>query len=332
LGNPEHRSIGEFVLESGQDVVQNFSEDDTGIRDATFFDEVGMICVPVRNGQRTFGVLDVRATSTVAFSQHDLAVVRLFANSIAANLSAIEQNISFSKGFLDLAHQVENPLTVALRRVSDLVEHGLPTDSKYELQRTRGLIRKAYSIARNAEQFGLLASGQSPAIHDIRMRSFEQIDRALREYVDDYRFTSRPAKNLIYRYESNELRGAMGEGRASVSMAVLDQALACLLDNAEKYSRSDSLISIRCRRLNAALSISVVSEGLRVEEGEEDLLVQREYRGKSASKATESGYGLGLWIVDRLMAAHNGAQFVVSPTDSRGLTRFELRFEMWGMT
>lgn len=324
----QHQSIGRHVIETGQAIAVDHSQDPPTKRDATFDDETHLVCAPIRSRNTIVGVLDVRSVQIPPFSQHDLAVARTVAAMMGQHLAAVEHQREFSHGFSDLAHQVENPLSKALRRVENLVERGTPANPSLEFRRVRGLLRKSSAVARNAEIFGLLASGGEISIDDALPHRFEEVDRLVREYRDDYQLASETDKKLIFRFDSTELEAAMGGSRAVVSFPVLNQALGCLLDNAEKYSRSDSLIAIRARRVGSRLVLTVSSEGLLLSPAEARLVTRRGYRGAMAEAVTSEGYGLGLWIVDRLMSAHPGAELEIHPTNARGITTVDLHFSL----
>jgi signal transduction histidine kinase len=330
LAGPQ-QSIGRYVVERSETRAEDHTRRSDIERDPTFWDEKHLICAPIRCGDHVAGVIDVRSVQDHPFSQHDLAVTETVAALLGQHLRSIEHQQNFSHGFSDLAHQIENPLSKALRRIENLTLHGAPANANLEYRRIRGLLRKSSSVARNAEVFGQLASGEQIQVDDVLPHRLEEVDRILREYRDDYQLASDDNKHLAYRYDGKELRRALGERRLSVSMTVLNQALGCLLDNAEKYSRSDSLIAIRVAADSGSVCIAVTSEGLRIEADEALRLVERGYRGRAAEATTPEGYGLGLWIVDRLLSAHPGAQLAIRPTNSHELNRFELRFAIVGV-
>jgi signal transduction histidine kinase len=85
----------------------------------------------------------------------------------------------------------------------------------------------------------------------------------------------------------------------------LEQVLRNLITNAEKYSVSESPMTIRARANGGEAIVSVLDRGTGVAEGEEDTIFERFYRSKSSSRGTR-GLGLGLTVCKRLIEAQGG--------------------------
>jgi signal transduction histidine kinase len=112
--------------------------------------------------------------------------------------------------------------------------------------------------------------------------------------------------------------------------AALTRCLQNLLSNAVKYGRSNYSAQIELEGRFVALpgspgkvELSVIDHGLGVPEGDVNHLFEAFYRGSNASTNTP-GNGLGLHLVQRIMAAQNGT--VTYARTDQGGARFTLTF------
>ncbi len=86
----------------------------------------------------------------------------------------------------------------------------------------------------------------------------------------------------------------------------LEQALLNLLHNAVKYSGDSRKIELRLRRREDFAAIEVEDHGIGIGPGEIKRVCEKYYRGDAAVNSRISGAGLGLSIVNHIVAAHNG--------------------------
>ena len=83
------------------------------------------------------------------------------------------------------------------------------------------------------------------------------------------------------------------------------RAFANLVDNALKYTPKDGAVHIEFALLPDAVVTRVIDNGIGIPEDEQSLVWQRLFRGKQA-RESEKGLGLGLNIVQVIVAAHGG--------------------------
>lgn len=96
----------------------------------------------------------------------------------------------------------------------------------------------------------------------------------------------------------------------------LIELFTILLDNAIKYSKKNSSITITARKENNKALITVRDEGVGISEKDIPHVFDRFYRAeKSRSKGNVSGYGLGLSIAKKIVQMHNGTISVESEKD-----------------
>jgi signal transduction histidine kinase len=100
----------------------------------------------------------------------------------------------------------------------------------------------------------------------------------------------------------------------------ISQALLNLLDNAVKYSGPSKHIGVRIAVHDGQVAVEVEDHGVGIASSEQDRVFDRFYRVQNGSG--RGGYGLGLFLVRRIMEAHGGRAEVDSEP-GRG-SRFRL--------
>ena len=102
-----------------------------------------------------------------------------------------------------------------------------------------------------------------------------------------------------------EIRLEMAEGeQAPHDRQWLGEAVYNLLDNSVKYSEEYGQILMTVVRNEMFTEIRVCDWGRGIEEGEENLVFGRFYRGKNVSG--EKGFGLGLYLAREIVHQHGG--------------------------
>ena len=86
--------------------------------------------------------------------------------------------------------------------------------------------------------------------------------------------------------------------------ALLQQAIANLLDNAMKFSPEGSTVRLAATRLPGRITIEVVDEGPGIPEADRGRATERFFRGETARNTP--GSGLGLALVQAVMQLHGG--------------------------
>ncbi len=92
----------------------------------------------------------------------------------------------------------------------------------------------------------------------------------------------------------------------------LGQVLINLVDNSIRYTPSGGTITVRTRRLDDAVELSVVDTGSGISSDHLSRIFERFYRAEPSRSREEGGTGLGLSIVKHLVEAHGGSVGVES--------------------
>jgi len=99
---------------------------------------------------------------------------------------------------------------------------------------------------------------------------------------------------------------------------LLDLALTQLLDNAVKYSRLGSAITVEIGDEKGFVAIIVKNEGNSIAPGERDRIFERFYRGARVRNLV-SGSGLGLHVTRKIAAAHGGSLNLINDDRDEGV-------------
>ena len=93
---------------------------------------------------------------------------------------------------------------------------------------------------------------------------------------------------------------------------LMEYAVYNLLNNAVKYSPAGAAVQVFSRLENGRYRLSVQDEGIGMDEKELANIFKKFYRTKKAEASGEAGTGIGLSIVDQIVAHHGGCVEVTS--------------------
>src|SRR5260370_22269594 len=114
-------------------------------------------------------------------------------------------------------------------------------------------------------------------------------------------------------------------------MDLIVNVLQQLLENAAKYSPSESPIHISVENTGAEIVISVADRGAGIDELEQALIFDKFFRGKD-NRYSVQGTGMGLAIAKAVVEAHGGAIRVTSQLGQGSVCSFALRLKSVNVT
>jgi two-component system sensor histidine kinase KdpD len=217
---------------------------------------------------------------------------------------AAHQSEGLRAAVLDaLAHAFKTPLTVIRAASSGLLE----TDELGQRQREMATMIDEQSTHLNELATRLLQTARLES-KEIEMKKENVVISALIDSVlqeqQDY-FTG-------HRVEVDVADASMAtHGDPGLIATIISQ----FVDNATKYSKPGTPISIEAKQSNAVILISVHNEGSPIPIEDRDRIFERFYRGSASGKQI-AGSGLGLSIAKRAADAHNGHVWVTSAEEA----------------
>lgn len=196
-----------------------------------------------------------------------------------------------------VSHEFRTPLA-SIRQFSELLADGRVPSEERRLEYYEGLRRESERLHRLVEDlldFGRMEAGA-------REYRFELLEPGtlVRSVVEEF---AQAVGERGYRVETT-VKDELPRVRAD--QEALGRALWNLLDNAVKYSPHCKTISVDAAWEDSRVAIHVRDQGLGIAPQEQSQIFKKFVRADSAQAAGAKGTGLGLAMVQHIVAAHGG--------------------------
>ncbi len=206
----------------------------------------------------------------------------------------------------DLHHELRGPLRQALARLEPLVAKDR---HRADLLAVRGLCRKAYRVIISAQLYANLSEGV--AIRpDLHVLPSYQLPKICIEAAADAKLLR---KDVNFTVDSDSF-DQMKTFRLIADSDLIDQTIRNVIDNAAKYSFSNTTTRICAGMTSKYIYISISNTGLAVNPEDIPVMLKRGWRG-NAAKSITAGTGTGLWITEEILRAHGG-RLEITPTQN----------------
>jgi len=202
-----------------------------------------------------------------------------------------------------VSHEFRTPLA-SLRQLSELLTDGRVPSEKRREEYYEGLRRESerlYRLVESLLDFGRMEAGA-------REYRFELLETEsfFRGVVEEF---AQEARELGYRVEIAQ-QGHLP--RVQADQEALARAVWNLLDNAVKYSPQCKTVWAEAACENSQVAIRVRDKGLGIAPREQKQIFKKFVRAASAEASGTKGTGLGLTMVQHIVAAHGGQVYVNS--------------------
>ena len=221
---------------------------------------------------------------------------------------ARQKLIEVEKGHIlvyqDLAHQLRGPATHAYARIETILDRKQPPDTK-QLVKIKGILGKAKRVTASIGLLAEVGRGSRLQKRMIWRLEKEAFIKFLIEAASDNEVMvdDRGVRFNVER-ESFEILDQLS---ISGNMALLQQCVNNVLDNAGKYSSKGTHVTIsggRSKKGDFALTVRNVGIGFKP--GDSARALERGWRGQKAGWVTGEGSGIGLWLSNLIMRSHGG--------------------------
>lgn len=246
------------------------------------------------------GQLDVRVEPS---GGGELAELAIALNRLAATLQQAE-NLR-QEATADLAHELRTPLSGIIGRI-EAAQDGVMADATANLE---AMHAEALRLRSLIDDLGALGEAQRPGL----LIEHAPVDLAelVRERVE-------------LRRRAFEARGVAVafEGRAAVvagDPVRLGQIVDNLLSNAARYTDRGGSTHVRVGTRNGEAVLEIQDTGVGIAPDELPHVFERFWRSEKSRSRDRGGAGIGLAIVQALVAAHDG-HIEVASSPSRGST------------
>jgi len=287
-------------------------------RDEPLIDrKLGFAIVPVRLGGQALGNLGL--TGPLPSEEILNAVAYLVAIGIerartleeAGRAEAARQSEVLKSALLDaLAHDFKTPLTSIKAAVTSLLGQSRPDEERElmtiineETDRLNRMVAEVLEMVR-------IEAGK---LH------LEKRPQDVSEIIAATLTELKPA--LLGRAVEVRLQDALPA--ADVDFEFVQQVLRQLLDNALKYSPSDSPLTISARSGEGRIVVSVADRGSGIDEEEQLRIFDKFFRAR-AHRFRVPGTGMGLAIAKGIVEAHGGRIWVTSEPGQGSVFSFSL--------
>lgn len=266
--------------------------------------DIGHILDALRDG--TFNPSDEKCKKIASAEfNSNFAGIETLIDSLYSSISVIKENAENDKRetkdvVTDISHQLKTPLA-AIKSTYELIQQDtLTSDERKEFENLMGFqIRSLEKLIQSLVNISRLESGMI----NIKLTEGSLFDSIL-EAVNRI-WLKADEKNI--KIEVNDF----GEDRMQTIMCDkkwLSEAFVNILDNAVKYSKENTEVSIYITKLNQMMRIEFKDLGMGIPDEEKHSVFKRFYRSPAVS--LEEGSGVGLYLARRIISEHHGTIMV----------------------
>jgi two-component system, OmpR family, sensor histidine kinase KdpD len=270
-------------------------------------DEAGYVVVAVSRGSEPVASMALRGVTMsppVLQGVANLVAIgleRAQAQELAQQVEAARQSEQLRTTLIDaMAHEFKTPLTLIRATTTSLLANpDIPAERRNEqltiaddeAEHLRGLIDDAIEMAR----LDTAHIEIHPEVANLN-ETLQEVLASMRADIEEHpiRVISEPSLPST-----------------AFDKRLLKLAIRQLLDNALKYTESETRVELSAQVKDGVQTIEVTDYGKGIPPGEQNRIFERFYRGPSVKKQIP-GSGLGLSITEGIVRAHKGELRVVS--------------------
>ena len=284
-----------------------------------------MMIAPIRSKDKVFGLLDIRRKDNEPFPIFAQQMAELLGNQFGlyyelietvANLRRTEKKLTDSnfeieasaranaQAFADWQHQIRGPINQAYGRVQDMIriENSDIDNGLQSIKVLRGLLGKAKRTSGTLRLFSEMAK-LNPLQFKQEVIAASDLVKLLIETCQDNRLLASRSRRLTFEVKPSGFY-LLNERPLKVDIDLMEQAINNVVDNAFKYSYSNTTIQVQGIALPHHFGIVVINEGIPLSSEDVKSARVRGWRGDQAQGHV--GEGSGIWVVESIMNAHGG--------------------------
>ncbi|NGQ96017.1 HAMP domain-containing histidine kinase [Brevibacillus sp. SYP-B805] len=223
---------------------------------------------------------------------HPLGELVASINEMAGQLNQMEQ---MRQEFIsNVSHEIQSPLTSISGFARALQNDRLsPAERKHYLEIIETECRRLSKLSDNLLKLTSLESRH----HPFEPKSY-RLDRQLRSIV--------LACEPQWREKEIEMDIALAEVTIFADEDLLSQVWTNLIHNAIKFTPNGGTIGIYLEQHGREVTIRISDTGIGIPEEDQSRIFERFYKADKSRNRTNSGSGLGLSIVKKIVEMHNG--------------------------
>jgi signal transduction histidine kinase len=203
-----------------------------------------------------------------------------------------ELNQQQNNFMLSITHELKTPLASTRLQLETLLKRDLPKEKQDKiLSNAINDTDRLHNLIEN-----ILLASRVDSNHFIIHK--EEVE--LTEYINQLLSKS----NVFSGNKERIAFHSSGKVEAIIDKLAFSSILINLLDNALKYSADQIILEVKNRQNGFVLTVSDSGEG--VSDADKQIIFNKFYRTGSEETRKTKGTGLGLYIVKKLVEAHNG--------------------------
>jgi signal transduction histidine kinase len=233
------------------------------------------------------------------FEQGRVARVVVVASDIG-RLKAVEHA---KDEFLSVAsHELKSPLTSVkgyAQLVAKYLDSGASSETVVKMART--IVEQSDRVVQQVDRLLDLSRAQMGRL----VMKPEPVDLA--------ELTRAHVQAIQVKTDKHRLVTELNDGLTGMwDRAYLGQVITNLLENAVRYSPSGGEVRVAARRENGAVLLKVSDQGIGIPKEMQAKVFERHFRTEDAKKVKADGMGIGLYLVQQIVTAHEGRIWVES--------------------
>ncbi len=203
--------------------------------------------------------------------------------------------VNQQKNFLlSVSHELKTPIAATKLQLQTLLKHK-QLDAAQQEQLLTNAINETNRLNRLIEDVLLANSAEKNLTLN---KENINVSELTEQIISNY-FSDKKAKGILKTHIQNGLS-------ASVDKLLFPSIIINLVENAFKYSPDNSQVLISLNNQNGKLNLSVSDNGFGISEKEKHKIFEKFYRVGNEETRNTKGTGLGLYIVEKIVLAHNG--------------------------
>jgi signal transduction histidine kinase len=278
------------------------------------FQSSAHLAVPVIGCDEIIGVLLVERDTGDDFEAHHLRCLTAIASQLGSYLileklqEESARTARFREEFIGvIGHDLRNPVSAILTGAHALLKRN--TLSAADAAIARRIATSSQRVAHMIEDLSDFTRGRLGG--GIRIvRGAANLRDICGRVVEELQITH-PGSSIVLR-ANRDLSGEWDADR-------LSQVVSNLLSNALEHGTPGTPVRVELSGHSNAVTIQVVNQGRTIAPDELDTLFEPFRRGRDTHSSPRRGLGLGLYIVERIVSAHEGTVTAASGDDG---TRF----------
>lgn len=245
-------------------------------------------------------------------SYNEIAELTDAFNTMSESLAVIDE--SRSNFVSNISHELKTPLTVIGGFVDGILDGTIPeNESRKYLDIVSDETKRLSTLVIGMLNLSRVEAGKQA----LNFTSFYINETVIRTLI---RFEKRIDEKKI------EITGldSFNKTQVNADSILISQVIYNLIDNAVKFSEIGGNIDLRLKHENSKIIFSVRNSGKGISEKDLPFIFERFYKTDKSRSLDSKSFGLGLYIVKKIIDLHSGT--VTCNSDSETYTEFSISF------